>query len=488
MRWRHKLYLSRRLRKIIYVATVSVMISLAIYNQFGENVIANSRKHLASGSRQGILQKQSNNNEDLRKHKLNQRSLKRLTLDRSISNVHYVTIEDTRKHTPKPIVRAKKEDKVELKRMRERDKRAIRSKFHYTQTSIGEDRSGLFDSPLGLSKNIRKTQNMVQKSAAYVKGSIRFFAKPEWFSVEDINSMITLSEDKDVLRISNLELTPNDINWKTLRFTHETHHDAFQHKAIEGLGIKPSDVKVYGLTSHSLSLHEVLAFHLDRVLGLRRVMPTVAKRMKGNVARTLNIPENSLHSVVAMRNNLDIQAVGDLLKQDVLSCKNVQLSDISRSRKCGGIDGLEWGKLALFDFLLQNHNRLNKHCCGIQPAENECLNTVNIKDCSNTNIGTVHKSQNSNQLLFLKNDMNIIRSEKSVDFEILNRVRKFPVGAVDIMRKGKLKLKLLQSLFIDKAYWDGVGGRPGIEHLLNVIVDRAKIFLYYYDTHIQQVQ
>lgn len=60
---------------------------------------------------------------------------------------------------------------------------------------------------------------------------------------------------------------------------------------------------------------------------------------------------------------------------------------------------------------------------------------------------------------------------------------RFPESAVSVLRSQRLREKLLQSLFLDKVYWESQGGRKGIEKLIDVIERRSKILLTYINAH-----
>lgn len=60
---------------------------------------------------------------------------------------------------------------------------------------------------------------------------------------------------------------------------------------------------------------------------------------------------------------------------------------------------------------------------------------------------------------------------------------RFPESAVSVLRSQHLREKLLQSLFLDKIYWESQGGRRGIEKLIDVIERRSKILLTYINAH-----
>lgn len=60
---------------------------------------------------------------------------------------------------------------------------------------------------------------------------------------------------------------------------------------------------------------------------------------------------------------------------------------------------------------------------------------------------------------------------------------RFPASAISVLRSQRLREKLLQSLFLDKIYWESQGGRKGIEKLIDVIERRSKILLTYINAH-----
>lgn len=61
----------------------------------------------------------------------------------------------------------------------------------------------------------------------------------------------------------------------------------------------------------------------------------------------------------------------------------------------------------------------------------------------------------------------------------LHLYRSFPEHVLSILRTGKFRQMLLQSLFIDKIYWEGLGGRKAIEDILDVMDRRGKMLVKY---------
>lgn len=64
-----------------------------------------------------------------------------------------------------------------------------------------------------------------------------------------------------------------------------------------------------------------------------------------------------------------------------------------------------------------------------------------------------------------------------------SHVCRLPEQAVSVLKSSKLRVKLLQSLFLDQRYWESQGGRQGIDTLIDVIERRAKVLLTYINTH-----
>lgn len=65
----------------------------------------------------------------------------------------------------------------------------------------------------------------------------------------------------------------------------------------------------------------------------------------------------------------------------------------------------------------------------------------------------------------------------------LSCISRLPQQAVSVLRSSKLRVKLLQSLFLDQSYWESQGGRLGIDKLIDVIEKRAKVLLTYINAH-----
>ncbi|XP_077156123.1 Golgi-associated kinase 1B isoform X2 [Paroedura picta] len=155
---------------------------------------------------------------------------------------------------------------------------------------------------------------------------------------------------------------------------------------------------------------------------------------------------------------------------------------------CTDVHYHEWSKMALLDFLLQIYHRLDKNCCGFKPRkEDSCVQKGLHLNCNDQDsIALTHivqRKEDPRHLVFIDNKGVFDRSEDNLDFKILYGIKEFPESAISVLKSQHLREKLLQSLFLDRIFWESQGGRQGIEKLIDVIERRAKILLTYIDAH-----
>ncbi|KAK1343087.1 hypothetical protein QTO34_015859 [Cnephaeus nilssonii] len=275
-----------------------------------------------------------------------------------------------------------------------------------------------------------------------------------------------------------------------------------------------------GLVKQPLDMSEVFAFHLDRILGLNRTLPSVSRRAEfiqdGRPCPvilwdpSLSPTSNETHSSV----KLTWGAYQQLLKQKCWQNGRAPRPEWG----CTAVHHHEWSKMALFDFLLQNganngsdshclfaffelrildfvfvfhfqiYNRLDTNCCGFKPRkEDTCVQNGLRPKCDNQDsVALAHiiqRKHDPRHLVFIDNKGFFDRSEDNLNFKLLKGIKEFPESAVSVLKSQHLRQKLLQSLFLDKVYWESQGGRQGIEKLIDVIEQRAKILLTYINAH-----
>lgn len=309
------------------------------------------------------------------------------------------------------------------------------------------------------------------------ESNIRIYSEsaPSWLSKEDIGRMRLLADgavaglqparSRSGARLLVLEGTPGP--------------------SAPACGPSPC-----GLLKQPVDMSEVFAFHLDRILGLNRTLPTVSRKSQfipdGRPRPvilwdpSLCPTSNETHSSV----KLTWGTYQQLLKQKCWQNGRAPRPEWG----CTDVHHHEWSKMALFDFLLQIYNRLDAHCCGFRPRkEDACVQSGRMPRCDKQDSVAlqhiVQRKQDPRHLVFIDNKGFFDRSEDNLNFKLLEGIKEFPESAVSVLKSQHLRQKLLQSLFLDKVYWESQGGRQGIEKLIDVVEQRARILLTYITAH-----
>ncbi|XP_072351889.1 Golgi-associated kinase 1B [Scyliorhinus torazame] len=320
--------------------------------------------------------------------------------------------------------------------------------------------------------------------------NIRIYSQnaPLWFSKQDISAMRLLADSS----ISRIHKVGRPGHRPLLLF-----EGIGSEHPSEGRASAPGDWSQVqgcrqpcGLVKRPGDISEVFAFHMDRILGLNRSLPAVVRRIrfvKDGLPRpviiwdpSLSINDNDTQSTVKL-NWISYQRS---LKWKCWAHGKVPKPDWS----CTDVHHYEWCKLALFDFLLQVYNRLDRNCCGFRPRkEDTCVRKGLKLKCDNQDnidlVHIIHREHDHRHLVFVDNKGYFDRNEDNLNFKVLEGITEFPESAVSVLKNGHLRERLLQSLFLDKLYWESQGGRRGIEKLIDVIERRARIFLTYINAH-----
>ncbi|XP_056341372.1 Golgi-associated kinase 1A [Oenanthe melanoleuca] len=248
-----------------------------------------------------------------------------------------------------------------------------------------------------------------------------------------------------------------------------------------------------GLIKRPGDLYEVLAFHLDRVLGLNRSLPAVARRFGSRLlpySYTDGAPRPivwwapDLQHLEDANNDQNSCALGWLQYQEMLRPHRL----VARDAPCSSIPHSEWSRLALFDFLLQVHDRLDRYCCGFQPDPSEpCVEEMLHEKCRNpAELVLVHilvRRSAPSRLVFIDNAGRPQHPEEKLNFRLLQGIESFPTAAVATLRSGRLQSLLLRSLRLDRELWESQGGAEGLRALLQTIDRRAQILLRHIQEH-----
>lgn len=309
------------------------------------------------------------------------------------------------------------------------------------------------------------------------ESNIRIYSEstPSWLSKDDLRGMRLLADGA----LAGVQAVPSQSGVLLLVL------EPSAAGAVPACG--PSSC---GLLKRPLDLSEVFAFHLDRILGLNRTLPSVSRKSEfiqdGRPCpvilwdSSLSPTSNDTHSSV----KLTWGEYQQLLKQKCWQNGRVPKPEWG----CREIHHHEWSKMALFDFLLQIYNRLDTNCCGFRPRkEDDCVqNGLRPKCNDQDSVALAHiiqRKHDPRHLVFIDNKGFFDRSEDNLNFKLLEGIKEFPESAVSVLKSQHLRQKLLQSLFLDKVYWESQGGRQGIEKLIDVIEQRAKILLTYINAH-----
>ncbi|XP_038597603.1 Golgi-associated kinase 1A [Tachyglossus aculeatus] len=250
-----------------------------------------------------------------------------------------------------------------------------------------------------------------------------------------------------------------------------------------------------GLIKRPGDLYEVLAFHLDRVLGLHRSLPAVARRFHSallpyrytdGMARPIIWWAPDVRHLDDRDNDQNSIMLGWLQYQALLQlrCGMPGSRAPLNQAPCLGIQHGEWARLALFDFLLQVHDRLDRCCCGFQPEPSDpCLEEMLREKCRNpADLKLVHilvRGTDPSHLAFIDNAGKPGHPEGQLNFRLLEGIDGFPKSAVSVLASGCLQNMLLKSLWTDQEFWESQGGYQGLKDLLQTIDRRGQILLEY---------
>ncbi|KAG8453885.1 hypothetical protein GDO86_000490 [Hymenochirus boettgeri] len=331
--------------------------------------------------------------------------------------------------------------------------------------------------PSALHKNLI-SQRVARQSA------IRIYSgnAPPWFTREDISAMRVLADTP----INQIKQVPSSQLHLLLIENNQT---LYKQSQVTQSG-RIACPELCGVIKQPLDMSEVFAFHLDRVLGLNRTLPSVSRKLEF-VHDGLPCPvilwdssllpsDNNTHSSVKLMWGTYQQ----MLRYKCWMNGKAPKPDMG----CTEIHHQEWCKMALFDFLLQVYTRLDRHCCGFKPRkEDSCAQEGLHLKCNNPeNIYLTHiiqRRHDPRHLVFIDNKGFFDRSEENLDFKLLDGIQEFPESAISVLKSHRLREKLLQSFFLDKIYWESQGGRQGIEKLIDVVERRAQILLTYMNAH-----
>ncbi|TNN37341.1 Protein FAM198B [Liparis tanakae] len=403
------------------------------------------------------------------------------------SNVVYITLKSKRlkpthiRGTIKPKVRRKVR----------RKKNEAHSAFTQNKRGTMERRAGQTQRSFASNTSRGGTGDVYYNTLEIIPqadfhiSSIRIYSQkaPPWLSPQDVNAMRFLADAK-VLRIN--EVSRADSSASLLVFEGET-----SVSTVDLLHAQWSRVcgGQCGVICSPVDTTEVFAFHLDRVLGLNRTLPAVSRRFSflhdGQPCPVVSWDASIYPEGRAAGGSTVKLTWGEYQSSLKQRCWHRNISPKPDSG-CSTVHHYEWSKLALFDFLLQIHNRLDQSCCGFRAREEDVCVALGHSDACGDHVRLthiVHRGHDPRRLVFTNNKGFFDRNEDNLDYRLLEGIRELPEPAVSVLKNKRLREKLLQSLFLDQTYWESQGGRPGIDKLIDVVERRAAVLLTYVDAH-----
>ncbi|XP_062395783.1 Golgi-associated kinase 1A [Sardina pilchardus] len=242
---------------------------------------------------------------------------------------------------------------------------------------------------------------------------------------------------------------------------------------------------------------EVLAFHLDRVLELNRSLPSVLRNFKSKLLPYRYISGNArpvvwwdpdIQHLAEVDNDQNSFSLSWPLYQKVLQSRCGARVSLNAT-PCVGVQHSEWGRLALFDFLLQVNDRLDRYCCGFRPDPSDiCLeNLLHVKCKSPNDLLLVHilvRRADPSRLVFIDNAGRPHHPHDNLNFRLVEGIDEFPERAVSILRSGCLESMLLRSLSADRELWESRGGAEGLRPIIRTIQQRGTILLQHIQNRI----
>ncbi|KAE8596834.1 hypothetical protein XENTR_v10016258 [Xenopus tropicalis] len=205
---------------------------------------------------------------------------------------------------------------------------------------------------------------------------------PPWFTSDDLKKMRLLSEGEVVAK-SRIPAHGQVLQVGLCPLAENCQQGKICSKGLCGLIKRPTD------------LYEVLAFHLDRILGLNRSLPAVGRKFTSDLLpykytdgapRPIIWWAPDIKHLNDTNNDQNSHALDWIQYQQMLKHRcGMGDSSVNINRPpCLGIKHTEWAMLALFDFLLQVQDRLDRYCCGFNPDPSEpCVEELLHDKCRN---------------------------------------------------------------------------------------------------------
>lgn len=235
---------------------------------------------------------------------------------------------------------------------------------------------------------------------------------------------------------------------------------------------------------------EVFAFHLDRVLGLNRSLPAVLRSFHSEILpyryirgdpRPVVWWDPHIQHLEDDNNDQNSVPLSYVQYQKMLKAHCGTKTGL-KEEPCVGVNHSEWSKLAMFDFLLQVNDRLDRYCCGFAPDPSDmCVENMLHSKCGNTKdqhlVHILVRKADPSRLVFIDNAGRPRQPIHNLNFRLLEGIDQFPERAVSVLQSGCLEALLLRSLYADKEFWTSRGGAGGLRPLIQTVEERGEVLL-----------